>query len=131
MWYDNLYNNYFIKALYSKTPPRLDGIRVITMEIRDEADQINFSIDLPVFPDLPPKKWIQDQTNVGVVELGFFGIKEFKMELFPSSTSSNFEIVKEGEFIRVTSSGLYTVSFLAEAGRIAKVRAYQDASISS
>ncbi|WP_148930827.1 Imm50 family immunity protein [Paenibacillus methanolicus] len=119
MWYEYLSENNFIKLLYNEVPA-LKNLR-----ISREGDRITVSSDMPVFPDNPPKKWVEKSDSIAFVELDFFDIQEVILRSNNNTYRANIDIEKDeaGDLI-VSISGTVQAKIRAAVGIIQSVRGY-------
>ncbi|RHW43428.1 hypothetical protein D1B31_01850 [Neobacillus notoginsengisoli] len=125
MWNDYFSDDKFISMIYSNVPP-LKNLRIEKIEISREGDRITIGFDLPMFPDKPPKKWLEKGYSTAFIEIDFFDIKEVNIQSNESSYRGDIEINKDNEadIFTVRIIGTVKTSIKAGVGIIQSVKGY-------
>jgi hypothetical protein len=103
-WIDMLDDPRSVRAIYGEEYPSLD--RVVLHEIRAHRDgpRVTLVVDLPDFPEMPPKKWVAQQFNTVQIELTVSGVSYLTIENMDKDSIVDVELVKVGDEIRVATS---------------------------
>ena len=121
MWCDVIDKNIFIKQIYTKVPELLN-VRIDAISLKRDGTDVSMAFDMPVYPDKPPEKW--NGNNTVSVEITFFDISEFKLELKDRYMYGNIDIFSHEGRIKIVIDGLVLCSFVAEAAVIQRISAY-------
>lgn len=124
MWYDFLDRNIFIKSLYNEVP-NLKDVRIKELSIDDEGDKVKLGFDMPLYAEIPPKKWSGFGYNSIFVEVDLFGIKELIINSSKNTYRGDIAIDKDdNNILHVRIIGSVDVTIQAECGLIQRVSAY-------
>ena len=126
MWCDVIDKNIFIKQIYTKVPELLN-VRIDAISLKREGTDVSVVFDMPAYPDKPPEKW--NGNNTVSVEITFFDISEFKLEMKDRYMYGNIEIFSHEGKIKSVIDGSILCSFAAEAAVIQRISAYVDTEI--
>jgi hypothetical protein len=125
VWYEHFLDYKFITMIYSNVPS-LENIRIEKIEISREGDRITVAFDLPIFADIPPRKWVDRGYTTTFVEIDFFDIKEVSLKSNNNTYRGNIDIktdIGSGDFI-VKITGTVEAEIKAGAGLIQSIRGY-------
>jgi hypothetical protein len=125
MWNEQLSENKFISMIYTNVPP-LENLRIEKIKISSEGDRITLGFDLPIFPDKPPKKWLERGYKTAFIEIDFFDIKEVNIKSSENTYRGDVDIKKDSDediFI-VNIKGTVEVLIKAGSGIIQTVSGY-------
>lgn len=125
MWNEHFSDDKFISMIYSNVPP-LKNLRIEKIEISHEGDAITIGFDLPIFPDKPPKKWLERGYTTAFIEIDFFDIKEVNIKSSENTYRGDIEIKKdvETDIFIVKIQGTVKVELKASVGIIRSVKGY-------
>ena len=126
MWYDGIDRNTFIKQIYTKVPELLN-VRIDAISWKRDGTEVSVVFDMPVYPDNPPEKW--NGNNTVSIEISFFVISEFKLEMKDRYMYGNIDIFSHESKIKIVVDGSILCSFVAEAAVIQKISTYIDTEI--
>lgn len=126
MWYDGIDRNTFIKQIYTKVP-ELPNVRIDAISLKRDGTEVSVVFDMSVYPDNPPEKW--NGNNTVSIEISFFVISEFKLEMKDRYMYGNIDIFSHESKIKIVVDGSILCSFVAEAAVIQKISAYIDTEI--
>jgi hypothetical protein len=115
MWNDYFSDDKFISMIYTNVPP-LKNLRIEKIEISREGNRITIGFDLPIFPDNPPKKWLERGYSTAFIELDFFDIKEVNIKSIENTYRGDIEIKKDVENDIFIVKVIGTVETLIKAG---------------
>ena len=101
MWYNNIKNPQAILSVYS-VPPDLSQVGISSIIIDYDTWKITLYLELPAFPDKPPKKWHED-CDFARVSIDCYEIEDLKMSGTPSLNAVIFSINKLNEMQSVVS----------------------------
>ncbi|MBD3231044.1 hypothetical protein GF322_00080 [Candidatus Dependentiae bacterium] len=121
MWYECLHDNFFIKQLYNKIPELVDvGINKINLTRGGYYLSICFDL---AYADNPPKKWLNHNYNVVIVEVEFFSIKRIMLqtELYDYLKGNIDIFLDSNQLIHMNISGNITAQVVAVGGTIKKI----------
>jgi hypothetical protein len=127
MWANVLNNNSYIFKLYDNVP-ELNDVRISSILYGDEGDRVTIILDLPLYPDNPPSKWISSKFNTVVVEIDFFNIRDLCIKALNKYCICKISIVQANKYIELSVSGDIEISLKSEVGLIQNIRAYYDSS---
>ena len=126
MWCDVIDKNIFIKQIYTEVPELLN-VRIDAISLQRDGTDVSVVFDMPVYPDKPPEKW--NGNNTVSVEITFFVISEFKLEMKDRYMYGNIDIFSHEGKIKIVIDGSILCSFVAEAAVIQRISAYVDTEI--
>jgi hypothetical protein len=111
--------------IYTNVPP-LKNLRIEKIEISSEGDKITLGFDLPIFPDKPPKKWLERGYTTAFVEIDFFNIQEVNIKSSNNTYRGDIEIMKDvdADIYIVYIKGTVEAVIKAGVGIIQSVRGY-------
>lgn len=121
MWYDKLIQNNSLKQLY-KDVPALTDVEINQISLKRDGAEVSIIFELPVYPDNPPAKW--NDCNTISVEISFFVISGFELELKESYMHGDIDISSQDGNLKINISGNLKCSFVAETAVIQRFSAY-------
>ena len=121
MWYDKLIQNNSLKQLY-KDVPALTDVEINQISLKSNGEEVSIIFELPIYPDNPPAKW--NGCNTVSVEISFFVISRFELELKEDYMHGNIEISSKDGNLKINISGNLKCSFVAETAVIQRFSAY-------
>jgi len=121
MWYECLHDNFFIKQLYNKIPELID-VSINKINITREGYYLSICFDLP-YVDKPPKKWLNNNYNIVIVEVEFCSIKKVMLQAESYDyLKGNVDIfLDSNQLIHMNISGNITALVVATGGAIKKI----------
>ncbi|MBQ3422939.1 MAG: hypothetical protein IJH34_15080 [Romboutsia sp.] len=124
MWYDYLDNNKFLITLYESVP-QLSNVQITKFAISDSGNRVTIAFKMPIYPNLPPKKWKGRNYNSAIVEIDFFAISKLNINANTNYYIGDIEINKiDNKLLAVKISGKIKSEFQAEAGLIQNIEGY-------
>lgn len=124
MWIEYISNTTFFKRLFEDIPD-LKNVYISKLSIENYNEKIKLSFILSRKIDYLPKKWEEHGFNALYVEIDFYDVSNFSMEL-DKHEKSNIDIVLCEEKIKVSISGGMKVEFISEASYLQKVEGIND-----
>ncbi|MEV3853734.1 Imm50 family immunity protein [Streptomyces sp. NPDC050095] len=107
-WTSLLHNPEGVNAVYQGNPPDLRGVRVHEVTLQVEGPTLKLRLDLPEYPDRPPRKWAVQKFNTVQIEISFSGLRSVSLGGFKSEISADVSITEgDGVNVRVTAPGVH------------------------
>ena len=113
MWYDGIDRNTFIKQIYTKVPELLN-VRIDAISLKRDGTEVSVVFDMPVYPDNPPEKW--NGNNTVSIEISFFVISEFKLEMKDRYMYGNIDIFSHESKIKNRCRWIDIMLFCSRSG---------------
>ncbi|MBL1081232.1 hypothetical protein JK359_04445 [Streptomyces actinomycinicus] len=124
-WTSLVRNPEGLEAVYQGDPPDLSGVRVHEVALHEDGPTLRIRLDLPRYPDQPPRKWAVQGFNTVQVEISMGNLHAITLEGFTTSTTANVSLTaKDGVTLGLTSSGTHikaTADFVFISGLSAYV----------
>jgi hypothetical protein len=123
-WTSFLRNPEGILAVYGGAPPELSMVRVREMVLQEDGPTLKLRLDLPRYPDRPPRKWAAQGFNTVQVEVSLSGLRAISLEGFGSEIEADVSLSGEkGVTLDLMSSATH-VRAVADTVFISKLTAY-------
>ncbi|MCS0601264.1 immunity 50 family protein [Streptomyces sp. LP11] len=127
-WNSLLHNPEGITAVYGGDPPDLSGVRLRELTLHEDGPTLTVRLDLPAYPNQPPRKWAAQGFNTVQIELSLSGLRSIELEGFASEVTADV-FLSEGDGIAVDITSPHTrVQAVADTVYMAKLTAYTDES---
>jgi len=125
-WLNLVQNPESIKNIYS-SPPLLKGVRIKSIELRQDGPLLFMRLDLPEYPSKPPIKWEKEGFNTVSLELEFIEISGLRIENWLNDNVADIVIKGTKDALCVeTVNGNVIVSFSASSLFLMKTSAYMN-----
>lgn len=125
-WLNLVQNPEPIKNIYSNTP-LLTGVRIKSLELRQDGPLLIMRIDLPEYPSNPPIKWEKEGFDTVSLDLEFIEISDLRIENWLKDNVTDIIIKGTKDALSVeTENGNVIVTFTASSLFIMKTSAYKN-----
>ncbi len=123
-WPSLVQNPEMITSVYQGAPPEIRDVHVHEVCLHRDGPALRVRLDLPSFPEHPPRKWTDQGFNTVQIEVTFTGLREVKLNGFSSNMTADIFIEEDmGVQIRISAPGS-DMRAVAHAAVISKVSAY-------
>ncbi|MBS1795387.1 MAG: hypothetical protein JSS81_16135 [Acidobacteria bacterium] len=125
-WHELALNPEALENLYETVPP-LDRIRVFSLRLGDRGE-LCLRLDLPVFPDRPPRRWPRE-ANTAQLVLTFWEVRNYTGRGWTNGGRAALGITRADGSLRVALDGIdedFRHDFAAGFFRIDGVEAYRN-----
>ncbi|WP_367323547.1 Imm50 family immunity protein [Streptomyces sp. HUAS ZL42] len=123
-WTSLIHNPEGISAVYQDTPPDLSNVLMREVILHEDGPTLRLRVDLPRYPDQPPRKWIAQGFNTVQIELLFSGLRAIALEGFGSEVTADIVLAQDnGVSIEVTSPETH-IRAVADTAYISNLTAY-------
>ncbi|MEW2283846.1 Imm50 family immunity protein [Streptomyces sp. NPDC047841] len=124
-WTSFLHSSQGIDAIYQgRSAPDLIGVQVREVVLHQNGPTLKLRLDLPRYPEQPPKKWNAQGFNTVQIEISFSGLRSLTLEGFGTDVIADVSLHEEGGVILDVSSSTMQLSAIAEVAFISKLTAY-------
>ncbi|QTE00590.1 hypothetical protein S1361_24880 [Streptomyces cyanogenus] len=123
-WTSFLQSSQGIDAVYQGSAPELTGVHVREVVLNEDGPTLKLRLDLPRYPDQPPKKWKAQGFNTVQIEVSFSGLRSLTLEGFGTDVNADMSLHREDGIILNVSSSTMQLSATAEVAFISKLTAY-------
>ncbi|MEU0252231.1 Imm50 family immunity protein [Streptomyces sp. NPDC006184] len=127
-WASLLHNSEGIVAIYQGAPPDLAGVHVHEVVLHEDGPNLSLRLDLPRYPDSPPRKWVAKGFNTVQVEISLGGIKTVTLNGFGTHVTADIELSKRETVTLDVVSPETHISATADVVFISKLTAYSNQS---
>lgn len=123
-WASFLHNPEGISAIYGGAPPELSRVRVHEVVLQVDGPTLKVRLDLPRYPDQPPRKWAAQGFNTVQVEISLGGLRAIALEGFGTDITADVSLSGvNGVTLNVVSPET-RVQAVADTAFISKLTAY-------
>ncbi|MFC9277887.1 Imm50 family immunity protein [Streptomyces collinus] len=123
-WTSLLHNPEGIAAIYQGAPPELSGVRVHEVVLYEDGPTLKLRLDLPLYPDRPPRKWAAQGFNTVQVEISLSGLRAITLDGFGTAISADVSLSGEnGVTLNVVSPETH-IRAVSDVAFISKLTAY-------
>lgn len=123
-WTSLLHNPEGISSVYQGNPPDLTGVRLHEAVLQVDGPTLKLRLDLPRYPDDPPRKWVAQGFNTVQVEISFSGLEEVTLTGFGTTVTADVLLsADKGVTLEVTSPAT-RIRAVATTAFISKLTAY-------
>ncbi|MEV6114375.1 Imm50 family immunity protein [Streptomyces sp. NPDC052109] len=123
-WASLLHNPVGITSIYQGNPPDLIDVHLHEVVLHEDGPTLKLRLDLPRYPDQPPRKWAAQGFNTLQVEISFSGVREVTLEGFGTAISAEISLTgEEGISLNVMSAAT-RIWATADTAFISKLTAY-------
>ncbi|MFI9252825.1 Imm50 family immunity protein [Streptomyces sp. NPDC053069] len=126
-WTSLLRNPEGIASLYEGVPPNLVGVHLHEVALQEDGPTLRLRLDLPRYPDRPPRKWTAQGFNTVQLELSLSGLETVTLEGFGTHIAADVSLGGEGDgkgiLVNVISSGT-RIRAVAATAFVSKLSAY-------
>lgn len=131
-WLDYLDDRRPITAIFGETAPSLKNIKLRELSANYDAKHVLARFDLSEFPEVPPKKWVEQGFNVVQIELALYGVRELSIHGWPDSLIVDITLDWAVDLIQVSIvSGSVVGAIVASMVYVRKISAYCDTTLDS
>lgn len=109
MWHQSCDNPQAIRELYA-SGEGLDRVRMCAVILHGDGPHLELRVELPRFPDHPPRRWLEPEANRVQVTLQVWFVEDLRVEGWTPRSSGLFTLDRAGD-------GL-ALAFESEAMRI-------------
>ena len=123
-WTSLVENPEGITSVYQGSPPELLDVHVHEVCLHRDGPALRVRLDLPSYPEIPPKKWAAQGFNTVQIEITFSGLREVELNGFSTDMMATISIEEDmGVQIHLSAPGS-EVRAVANTATISKVAAY-------
>ncbi|WP_405991253.1 Imm50 family immunity protein [Streptomyces sp. NBC_00986] len=123
-WTSLVQNPEGITSVYQGSPPELLDVHVHEVCLHRDGPALRVRLDLPSYPENPPRKWAAQGFNTVQIEVTFSGLREVKLNGFSTNMTATISIEEDtGVQIHLSAPGS-DVRAVANTAIISKVTAY-------
>lgn len=93
-----------IQAIFGDLDPRLEGVRLLEIDMRQDGPSIVLTIDLSDYPESPPRKWLEAKYNTVQMKLSLDSVSTVALEGWGTDNVGDIALRREDD-------GAITVTF--------------------
>ncbi|MFJ9818288.1 Imm50 family immunity protein [Streptomyces sp. NPDC101151] len=123
-WTSYLHNPEGVSAVYGGVPPELCGVRVHEVILHEDGPTLKLRLDLPRYPERPPRKWAAQGFNTVQVEVALSGLRVIALEGFGTEIEADISLSGENGVTLNLTSPETRVHAVADTAYISKLTAY-------
>ncbi|WP_078841194.1 Imm50 family immunity protein [Streptomyces acidiscabies] len=126
-WASLLHNSEGISAVYGGDVPDLRDVQVHEVALLRDGPTLKIRLDLPGYPEAPPRKWALQGFNTVQVEFSFGALREVLVEGFSVEVRADISVEEEDGRVKlgVSAEGV-RIEAVAETFYLSKISAYTD-----
>ncbi|MGJ5896619.1 Imm50 family immunity protein [Streptomyces niveiscabiei] len=126
-WVALLHNPEGVSSVYGGDVPDLQGVQVHEVALLRDGPTLKIRLDLPEYPERPPRKWALQGFNTVQVEFSFVALREVLVEGFSVEVRADISVREEGGRVKleVSAEGV-RVGAVADTFYLSKISAYAD-----
>ncbi|MGW2486751.1 Imm50 family immunity protein [Streptomyces sp. NPDC001606] len=113
-----MHNPAGITTVYQGDPPDLIDVHLHEIVLHEAGPTLKLRLDLPRYPEQPPRKWVEQGFNTLQVEISFGGIREIALEGFGTATGEeeiSLNVMSAKSHIRGTADTAFISKLTAYA----------------
>lgn len=126
MWYERCENPQALAQLYASGDD-LDRVELFEVALRPDGRHLRLRVQLPRYPDHPPRRWHPEANAVQVV-LDFWSVDDLRIEGWSDAAVGLLTLARDGGGLRLAfASDAVRITARCALARIDRLRAYTDA----
>jgi hypothetical protein len=123
-----LVNPEILRSLYGYVP-QLRGVRIRSVNLNWRGPAMTLRLDLPGFPDVPPREWIDAGVDTVQCQFQFLAVADLSLAEWAPPAVGDVEMVPLGRDRRMrvtaTGSGIALECTTSESVRVGHVTAFE------
>jgi Immunity protein 50 len=126
-WVDLLSEPQGIRASYGDHVPDLTAVDLHEVILHRDGPRATLRLDLPEFPESPPRKWADQGFNVVQVDLMLVGVVCLSIDGWVTRAIVGLAVERREDVVSLrTTSGPVTINIDARALVLSRMSAYRD-----
>ncbi|MGW2486747.1 Imm50 family immunity protein [Streptomyces sp. NPDC001606] len=119
-----MHNPAGITTVYQGDPPDLIDVHLHEIVLHEDDPTLKLRLDLPRYPEQPPRKWVEQGFNTLQVEISFGGVREIALEGFGTAILADISLTGEEGISLNVMSAKSRIQGIADTAFISKLTAY-------
>ncbi|MFM9447661.1 Imm50 family immunity protein [Streptomyces acidiscabies] len=126
-WDSLLHNPEGIRAVYGGGLPDLRGVQVHEVTLLRDGPVLKIRLDLPMYPEAPPRKWALQGFNTVQIEFSFGSVQRVLVEGFSVEVRADISVSEEEGKVKLDLSAQDVhIEAVADTFYLSKISAYED-----